>query len=129
MRCFGDFLSDQRGSATVEVVIRVPWFMALLTITADVSLIHLGRTRVLHASRDAPRRLSTGDWEPADLTGQPRGRLGNGDYRMEDCSTTSDACVRIARLFVDTAVFGRFLGDLVGEDLVAQTVMRKEPGA
>jgi Flp pilus assembly protein TadG len=122
------FLSDQRGSATVEFVIWVPWFMLLLMITTDVSFIYLSQTQMLNVSRDAARRMSTGEIEPAEVATFAKAQLGSAKYTVTDCSTGASACVRITRPFADTAVFGGFLGDLIAENLMAETTMRKEPG-
>ena len=128
MSRFKQFIHDDRGSATIEFVIWIPWFMFLLMITTDISFVYYSLTTMANTSRDAARRLSTGEIEPANLTGFVNGKLGGGGYTIDNCSTADEACVRITRPFSKTAVFGRFLGDLIDKDLSAQTAMRKEPG-
>lgn len=127
MACLARFLGCERGSATIEFVIWVPWFMALLIIATDVSFIYLSESKMQNTSRDAARRLSTGQIAGGDLQALADAQLGPG-YAVTDCSDADAACVRITRPMSEVAVFGGFLGELISGHLAAQTTMRKEPG-
>lgn len=124
-----DFLSDESGSATVEFVIWVPWFMLLLMITTDVSFVWFNHTQMLNTSRDAARRMSIGELSGADLESFVRARVSGSGVRVVDRSSGNDACVQISRPFTDCALFGWTFKGLWDKDLAATTVMLRELGS
>lgn len=124
---FFAFLSDQRGSASLEFVIWVPFFMLLLMLMVDVSTIYFNQTQMMHVSRDAARRMSMGQLEPETLTAFVQGHLTNA-VTVTNCSIDETACVRISRPFENMAIFGNAFTSLIGRDMSASTSMRVEPG-
>ena len=118
---------DWRGSATVAFVLRVPWFARLLMQTADVSMVHLGQTRMQNVRRDAARRLSIGLIDAASLATYLRGELTGDAYAMIDCSNATGSRVRIERAASATLVFGARLDSAIDSTGFVETRMPFEP--
>lgn len=126
-RLAGRFLADQRGSATIEFVLWIPVFAALLMLTADASITYLTATRMENAARDAARRVSIGQYDTASIVDYVSAELNNQDYVVTATCTTEDyACVNISRP-VDTVITFGILSALLGQSINAQSKMRYEP--
>ncbi len=54
------FRRDERGSATIEAVLWLPFFVIFFVMIADVSLVFFRQTEVLRVVQDANRALSVG---------------------------------------------------------------------
>jgi Flp pilus assembly protein TadG len=54
------FVADERGNATIEAVIWVPTFVAVLLLVVDVSMIFNGQARLFRLVQDTNRALSVG---------------------------------------------------------------------
>ncbi len=121
------FAKDETGSATIEFVVWVPWFMLLLMIMVDVSTVYYNHTLMVNASRDAARRMSIGEIDQSGLTAFVQGSV-QANVSVSDCSSGDNVCVSIEQPFTQMAVFARAFPNLVGRNMVAATVMRKEPG-
>ena len=120
------FLRDERGSVTIEFVIWVMPFIFMLAATVDASMLYLTHTEMWNVSRDIARRLSIGDMTEAQAVDYAREELSlNGNYTFAT-SVGTDVVVEISTSFKDASVFGIF-GAVVGGDLTARVVMRREP--
>lgn len=53
-------VSDESGSATIEVVLWMPVFVFILTLIFDTSVTFLGKAQILRLIQDANRAYSTG---------------------------------------------------------------------
>ncbi|MEM7497373.1 MAG: TadE family protein [Pseudomonadota bacterium] len=60
------FLSDERGSATMEMVCWLPLFVELMLITADASQLYWMHGELWHVARDASRQAAIGTFDDAD---------------------------------------------------------------
>lgn len=54
------FRRDERGSATIEAVLWLPFFVIFFVMIADVSLVFFRQTDVLRVVQDGNRALSVG---------------------------------------------------------------------
>ena len=54
------FLRDDRGSQTIEIMLWIPIFVALLVIISDASILYLTQTEMWNVARDTARRMTTG---------------------------------------------------------------------
>ena len=54
------FLRDERGSQSIEFVLWVPVFVALLVIVIDASTLYLTQTEMENVARDTARRIIKG---------------------------------------------------------------------
>jgi len=122
------FCRDERGSVTIEFVIWVVPFLFMLAATVDASMLYLTHTEMWNVARDIARRTSIGDIasesEALDYARDELHQFGN-DYEIS-VDISSDIEVNIWTNFKDASVFGIF-GAVVGGDLVARVVMRREP--
>ena len=57
---FRSFLGDERGSATVEAVLWIPFFLGLLLLVVEVTFVFYGHSQMMRIAQDASRKLSTG---------------------------------------------------------------------
>lgn len=126
------FLRDERGNATIEFVIWIPWFMFLLLMVADASFLYLDMTRMENAARDGARRLSTGQYDTTNVDTAVLKNLpvANTYTISSNCSTAEYACVAIYRPVNQILAFNfMHWGDaILGEKFGAEIKMRWEPG-
>ena len=128
------FVSDDRGSATVEFVIWVPWFCVLLIFTVDVTFMYMNLVRLENVARDAARRVAVGQYNKTEIVTFVRSRFpgynGQDDfpfYASAECSTTDFACVRVGQWSNTMVVFGLSTA-LLNETFESAVRMRLEPG-
>lgn len=125
---FDSFLSDDRGSVTIEFVLWVPVFAVIMMLASDASFMYLTMTRMENAARDAARRVSMGQLDTATVSNYVASGLDSGPYSVSaECSTIDYACVQIQRP-VDSIVSFRVLTALLGTSIGAEMKMRLEPG-
>ena len=60
------FVADERGNATIEAVIWIPTFVAVLLLVVDVSMIFNAQARLFRLVQDTNRALSVGRLQSAD---------------------------------------------------------------
>lgn len=125
-----DFLRDEQGSATIEFVIWIPWFMLLLMIVVDACFLYLDLNRMENAARDGARRVSTGQFTPTTVIPWVKNNLPDYSYNITgDCSTVYYACVTVTRDTSDILVFANiWSGWLWNQTFGATIKMRWEPG-
>ncbi len=122
------FLSDDRGSVTIEFVLWVPIFAVLMMLASDTSFMFLTMTRMENASRDAARRVSMGQLDRQTVSSYVMAGLDTAPYTISaDCSTADYACVQIRRPVSSIVTFS-VLSALLGETVATETKMRLEPG-
>lgn len=121
------FLSDERGSATIEFVLWVPVFVILLIATTDATILYLSHTEMWNVSRDIARRLSVGDITQAEAVEEAKKELFlySRAYTV-GTSVGIDVVVEITTNVGDASIFG-FFKPVLGRDLSARVVMRREP--
>ena len=122
------FLQDERGSATIEFVLMVPLFAALVLLVTDASLLFLRQTTLMNISRDTARIVSRHAMTPIEAQ----------DYARRAAQTkvsTATANVTIANGVVTvvltssagaSAPFG-MVEFAVGDTLTAVAISTMEP--
>ncbi|MEL6234106.1 MAG: TadE/TadG family type IV pilus assembly protein [Pseudomonadota bacterium] len=124
------FARNERGSATIEFVLWIPFFLILLGILTDSATLYLRQNEMWNVSRDTARLLATGQITEAQATGYARDNLplaGTLNYTItandpSDLSKWVDIKVKIG----EASVFG-FFAAIANNDLTARAVMRAEP--
>ncbi|MEM7497372.1 MAG: TadE/TadG family type IV pilus assembly protein [Pseudomonadota bacterium] len=73
------FLRDERGAATIELVIWIPFFFALFLFVVDLSVLFFSYARMWNVTRDAARDISIGLVAPttAGLQAEVDAKLGS----------------------------------------------------
>jgi Flp pilus assembly protein TadG len=66
MRGILTFLRDDRGSQTIEIMLWIPIFVALLVIITDASMLYLTQTEMWNVARDTARRMTTTNLKTVD---------------------------------------------------------------
>ncbi len=64
------FVKDESGSTTVEAVLWMPFFMGLLALIVDASMLFNSQAQMLRFVQDANRAFSTGQLETTDQVGE-----------------------------------------------------------
>jgi len=59
-RSLARFANREDGTATIEAVLWLPFFLALFGLLADVSMVFYGQSRILRIAQDANRNMSIG---------------------------------------------------------------------
>lgn len=124
-----EFLSDERGSATIEFVLWVPIFVAILVAATDATVLYLHHTEMWNVSRDVARRVAVGDMTEADAatTVQNEMFLYSNAYTVATSNPTDlDVQIVIQTQISDASVFG-FFEPVLGRYLTASVTMRREP--
>ena len=123
------FLRDERGSATIEFVLWVPVFAAILIAAIDATVLYLHHTEMWNVARDVARRVAVGDITEAQAADYVEQELSlYADSYSVSTSEPSDPDVTIAihTSVADASVFGYF-DAVLGSWLTATVVMRREP--
>lgn len=131
--CFG---RDEKGSATIEFVLWIPLFLALLVLVVDVSTIYVTHTEMWNVARDTARRMAKGDMTAAQAKAYAEGAMSLRDfpYQVEtDYDTTNDVVQVIIKLQLgETTIIGPWMLTrpltLAAGDIAARVVMRAVPG-
>lgn len=123
------FFRDEYGSATIEFLLWVPVFVALLLATVDATILYLHHTEMWNVARDVARRVAVGDISEADAvnTVQDEMLLYSDAYTVATSNPTSlDVEIMIQTNVLDASVFG-FYQAVLGKYLTAHVIMRREP--
>lgn len=123
------FLGDEGGSATIEFVLWVPVFVALLVATTDATILYLHHTEMWNVSRDVARRVAVGDIAESDAANviQDELFLYSSAYTVATSNSAAlDVEIVIQTNVLDASVFG-FFRPVLGRFLTAHVTMRREP--
>jgi hypothetical protein len=130
MRTISTFLRDDRGSQSIEFLLWVPIFVALLIIVMDTTTLYITQTEMENVARDTARRMIRG-LPPAAAETLALGAMSLRDYPYTVRATfdmDTGAEVTIAMQTADMLIVG-YLSPLVisGSTLGAYVVMRPDP--
>ncbi len=132
MRGILTFLRDDRGSQTIEFILWIPIFVALLTIVIDATTLYLTHTEMSNVARDTARRITTGHiMNKTDAEAHAASAMGLRDYPYV-VSATNDLNtgveVVIAVNVKDMSIIS-FLSPLtiLGGTITSRVVMRPDP--
>jgi Flp pilus assembly protein TadG len=134
MRGILTFLRDDRGSQTIEIVLWIPIFVALLVIIIDASMLYLTQTEMWNVARDTARRMTTGVLKTevdAQVYANEQLNLYRNNSGLYSVDASYDPVVRVVISVGagDTSFTGfRYLGfTIFGGPVSAQVVMRPGP--
>ena len=120
------FISDDRGTATIEFVLWVPVYVIILVAVTDASILYLTHTEMWNTARDSARRISVGVMAAADAPDRARERLLlSGRTYTVAASDAGPVIVEISVGVGDASVFG-FFKPVLGRELNVRVVMWKE---
>ena len=119
---------DERGSATVEFVLWLPFFFTLLAGIADLSFIFTTNASMWDVARDTARRLALHQVTVAEAESFARGAVALGDPSNYVVSVLDgdDVVVEISTTVAEASVFGVYAALMPG-DLIARVTMMREP--
>ena len=123
------FLRDERGAFSVDFTVVVPFFVFLLVLFADATVIYLTHTEMYGAARDISRRIATGELQTdAEVQAYAADRLhlGSRNYYV-GLDFANDKTVMIVVNLGDAAIFGYFFRPVLGRELVAASTVGEEP--
>lgn len=125
-----DLAGDERGALTLEFTVLVPFFVFMLVIFADASLVYLTHSEMYNAARDVVRRMATEeittDAEARDYAAAQL-HLGGRVYQLST-EFGGEMRIRISVPLGDAAFFGYFFSPVLGDrHLTADAAMRREP--
>ena len=125
------FLKDENGSETVQFVLFVPLFAAVLVIVTDASFLYLTHSEMWNVARDTARRMAAGqltsqqeavDYVAAQMTMFENQYLVSASY---DPDTKMQILITVP--IADALIFGAFLQPILGESIRVRFEMRSEP--
>ena len=129
MHSISKFLRNEAGAVTIEFTTLVVAFVMMLVFFTDASIIYLTRTEMWNVARDITRQMSVERITTVAGVQNYAAQhlmLGNRDY-VVDPDFGSDMRVRVAITVGDAAIFGAWFKPIIGDYLVADVTMRREP--
>jgi Flp pilus assembly protein TadG len=119
---------DERGSATVEFVLWLPFFFTLLAGIADLSFVFTTNANMWDVARDTARRLALHQVDATEAEAFARAAVVLGDPAQYTVVIVDgeDVVVEITTSIDAASVFGVY-GALMPGDLRARVTMLSEP--
>ena len=131
MRGISEFLKDDSGSETVQFVLFVPVFAAVLVIVTDASFLYLNHTEVWNVARDTARRMAVGqltsEQEAIDYASSRITMFDNQYQVSASYDPDTKMAVLITVQIADAMIFGKYLQPIMGQSIGARFEMRSEP--
>lgn len=121
------FAADEGGNATIEFVLWVPVFMAILMIVAEYATVFMTHASMYDAARDGARRIATGTMSAGEVERLLPGRVHtiSDDVRVA-ADDGAEVVVEVATPIAKAGPFG-FAAGFGRGDLVARVTMLREP--
>lgn len=89
------FLSDDRGSVTVEFMVMLPLFTTFMLLAADASLLFLRQTTLMNVARDTARAVARYAMTPAEAQAYAQKAASNGQGTPTATVTVKDGTVTV----------------------------------
>ena len=127
-RRLSGFRKDEDGAVSVEFVLWLPVFLAVMVLIVDTTLVYSAEARLWDAARDATRQLSLYQLSEDEVEDYVReNAIGlNGTLTVTASDTGPDVWVQITMPMSDVAVFDVF--NLLENPIIAARVtQRAEP--
>lgn len=123
------FLADQKGAVTIEFTVLVPFFIFLMILFVDGSVIYLTHSEMYSTARDVARKMSTRQLTTQqEVLDYAAGTLFLGDRTyFVDADFGGEMRCAITVSIGDAAIFGLFFRPILGKVLVASATMSAEP--
>jgi Flp pilus assembly protein TadG len=126
------FVRDERGTATIEMLIWTPLFLFLLFLTVDASILYWRHAEMWTAARDVARAVSSGSLDASSQTDlnsfvASRLRTTNSTFTVSAAVNTTSGTVTVNLSRPNSSVTTFTLFQSIFTDLGARVVMRMEP--
>ena len=118
-------MRDESGSATMEIVIWLPFLVFLIILTVDASVLYFRHGEMFNVARDAARSLAAGTLSLDEVDQHVADALGGIDVDVEATDQGNSYRVTIQRGEGSLSPFAVF--EAVVPNLTATVVMSKEP--
>ncbi len=132
MRGILTFLRDDRGSQTIEIILWIPIFVALLTIVIDATTLYLTHTEMSNVARDTARRITTGHiMNKTDAEAHAASAMSLRDYpyvvsATNDLNTGVEVVISVN--VKDMSIIGYLTPlTILGGTITSRVVMRPDP--
>ena len=121
------FIEDDHAAVTIEFVAIFPFFIFLMLVFVDASILYLTRTEMFHISRDVARSISVGSLNIDEVEGYVNKKimLAGRTYTLASFSG-SLVIVEMSVNAGDASVFGIFT-PVLGRALGVRVEMLREP--
>ncbi len=126
-----EFLSDERGSESVQFILFVPLFAVLMIVVTDATILYQTHSEMWNVARDTARRMAARQLNSvAEAEAYAATQLTMFANAYEVAATydlDGDMTVTIDVPIVDGMIFGNFLGPVLSGSLRSYVKMRTEP--
>lgn len=133
MRNLRAYIKDETGTITLDFVIWIPVFCAILAFAADVSLTFYGYSRMWDVARDTGRRVATGQFDAGEGQVYALQQLpATTSYTVDiDDSSTDDIVITISANGMGLVFGNVFWGaiDVLSETSLSATYTMRKEGA
>ena len=121
------FFEDENAAVTIEFVAIFPFFIFLMLVFVDASILYLTRTEMFQISRDVARSISVGSLNIDEVEGYVNKKimLAGRTYTLASFSG-SLVIVEMSVNAGDASVFGIFT-PVLGRTLGVRVEMLREP--
>ena len=121
------FIEDEHAAVTIEFVAIFPFFIFLMLVFVDASILYLTRTEMFHISRDVARGISVGSVNIDEVEDYVNDQilLAGRTYTLASFSG-SLVIVEMSVNAGDASVFGIFT-PILGRTLGVRVEMLREP--
>lgn len=132
------FVADERGTATIELVVWIPFFLLMLLLIVDASVFYWRYTAMWDATRDIARMISVGRYGvvgdatlaavSAEINADVQARLGSQFTVTLLDIAGFDPALRVSANVGALSIFD-FYGAFASESptIVTQVRLHKEP--
>lgn len=124
------FWRDERGSATIEILLWLPFFLFLVFLTVDASLLYWRHGEMWNVARDVARTIAAGSLDganDAELTSFVADRLGVTNVSVLTAPTSDgEGVIVTVRRNPDFLTTFSFFANLLDDDISATVVMKVE---
>ncbi len=125
----GALLRDDRGAVSLEFTVLVPFFMMMMVLFADATVVYLTHSEMFNVVRELSRRMSTGQIQNQDQAATyvaDKLFLGERQYLVVT-EFNGDKTATIEVDLLDAAIFGVWFTPLLGHRLAATATVGEEP--
>ena len=121
------FFQDEHAAVTIEFVAVFPFFVFLLLMFVDASILYLTRTEMFEVSRDTARRVSVGAISVDEVPGYVNDHLllAGRTYTIASYSG-SLVIIEMSVNVADASIFGIFR-PVLGRTIKVRVEMLREP--
>ena len=124
---FPRFFAREEGAETIEFVLWMPVFVAILLVIVDTSVLYLTQHDMTYIARDTARRMSTGEFDADQAKTHAEGALLNpsDEYTVATSVSGDEVTISITTSVADAGMVGVFAP--FATNVTSSVTMRREP--